>query len=241
MCGLCQGWLDATAGLSLLNARWSASEVGHSACCRKPPDQRGRQPDAAGALWEVPTLYKRLTISLILMGLAVFSLTAGASAWFSDSGSAGIEIDAGNADLTFDADIDCDGTYELSGVEFDGSEGPLKWWDIAPGDSTADCFVVYNNGTVDLDLYVKHSGVSGVLKNSITFKHAGTQSCGPDIAAAAAFTSDNSGRGCFVGSVAAGGSQALRTDVSFPDNGGNQNSLQNGELNMVATITGYSS
>ncbi len=51
-------------------------------------------------------MFKRLTISLLLMGLAAFGLGAAAFAWFSDSGSGDVSVSAGNVDLQFRIDYD---------------------------------------------------------------------------------------------------------------------------------------
>lgn len=170
------------------------------------------------------------------MGLAVFSLAAGATAWFSDGGSAGVTVTAGTADLQFANDANCDGAADSAYIET--YPGALAWNPVHPGDSASGCFVVKNNGTVALDVYVHHTDVTGDLRNVIMVQYNGTAVCGPDTANSALF---KNGRGCqVVASLAAGDTTMLVASSEFPETGGDQNSLQGKGLAMTVEITGYS-
>lgn len=195
-------------------------------------------------------MYKRLTISLVLMGLAAFSLAAGAVAWFSDDGDADVSITAGTPDLKFSVDQSCDGSEDLSG-NLNGSQ-TLQWSNIVPGEETEDCIVVSNDGDGTLDVYVDHQGpFTGALLNHIDFRYwtyvGGnpqdnlTNRCGATSAQAnaAAFTSDNDGRGCFLGTLEETQSLQFKGRALFNDSGSGQNGLTNTSLGFTIVVTGY--
>lgn len=176
-------------------------------------------------------MLKRLSVSLLLMGLATIGLGAGAFAWFSDEGVGDVTITAGTADLTFDVNQNCDATEEATGV--DGF--PFSWGGVAPGDTTTDCITINNAGTTDLDLTVFHESVDGSgvgLANDVTFLYEvpGSSCGGP--ANAPGF-----GTGCSLGSVAEGGTLAMEVTVTYQDNG-DQNGQQGQDLTLDAIIYG---
>ncbi|MFP3915702.1 MAG: hypothetical protein ACLFWM_12560 [Actinomycetota bacterium] len=191
-------------------------------------------------------MYKRLTISLVLMGLAAFSLAAGAMAWFSDQGTGEVSISAGSADIVFTLFQDCTGPA----IEVDEDPYALTWSGIVPGDETEDCIVVENVGDGDLDLYIHHQGIDGNLRNHVEFTYgtypAGDQDdvtvhCGPAFPDAPGFIDD---RGCEVSSLAEGDSIRIKATAVFLDNGNDQNALEEdgsnpGELALDVEIVGY--
>jgi len=192
-------------------------------------------------------MFKRLSISLLLMGLAAFSLGAAAFAWFSDSGSASVEITAGTADLQFRVDFDCNGGdndgYDTGWMEFDTT--PLEvfpWEGIVPGDTTADCIEVNNSGQGTLTVFVKNSGFSGngTLLNSTSWQYnaigTGTVNCAATAPNHAQYIT---GRGCELDTIAPAESFVLRVDVEFVDNTLNQNGLQGQTFGFISTINGY--
>lgn len=189
-------------------------------------------------------MIKRLSISLLLMGLAVFSLGAAAFAWFSTSETGDVTISSGSADITIDVDLDCDtAPSEYPDGTVDGSPFAFSWTGIVPGDSTKDCFDIQNTGDGTLDVYVQHTSWSGAaLLNSLEFTYDDNGDpgdgdwCGPGNADHAVFTD---GRGCLIGTVAPGGSIPLEARVLFPESGESQNNLQDRDFNMTSTITGY--
>jgi predicted ribosomally synthesized peptide with SipW-like signal peptide len=187
-------------------------------------------------------MIKRLSISLVLMGLAVFALGAAAFAWFSDSGTADVSISAGDTDITFDVDRDCNGSWEA-----DDQQGPFAFtWDgIVPGDTTTDCIVVNNNGDGDLDLFVNHQSFSGnadfraALRFTYLENDGTTVICPPRVPDHTNYTTANSGRGCDLGDLAKAGIFSFRVKVDFVDDGTNQSALQNRNFGMDAVVTGY--
>jgi len=187
-------------------------------------------------------MFKRLSISLLLMGLAAFGLGAAAFAWFSTSETGNVSITSGSADIAIDVDIDCTGTVDDT---IDGSTFNFTWEDIVPGDSTRDCFEVHNNGDGDLDLFVKHSGVGGALADHLQFTYDDDANpgngdfCGPNVPGAAGFTTANGNRGCAIGTVLEGESTTFEARVLFPYTNSDQNNLENRVLNMTSTVTGY--
>jgi len=193
-------------------------------------------------------MFKRLSISLLLMGLAAFSLGAAAFAWFSDSGSADVTITSGTVDLEFRVDVDCDGGsvdgYDTGWEQFDTTPASFPWNNIVPGDNTADCIEVRNagpNGT--MTVYVFHSGFGGdnALRNATLWQYnAEADLDGIDCLPTAPQNDQyDTGRGCELDTIAPGESFVLRVDVSFPDSGGDQNGLQGLAFDFDVTLTGY--
>ena len=196
-------------------------------------------------------MYKRLTLSLVLMGLAAFALTAGAFAWFSDSGSAQVTITAGSPNLTFEVRSGCTGNWD-GPWEFDEPADFDRWQNIVPGDETVDCYRINNVGDGDLTVFVKHSNFSGsrAFMNALGFRYEKRNSdgsysplCANSDSFAGAndhrFTNANGGRGCQIGEIPEGGSLIIRATGKFVDNNANQNSLRNAEFGFLSTITGY--
>jgi predicted ribosomally synthesized peptide with SipW-like signal peptide len=190
-------------------------------------------------------LVKRLTLSLMLMGLAAFALGAGAIAWFSDSGTGNVSITAGTADINFDIDQDCNG----GAPDFSGDGPfPFTWSGIVPGETTTDCITVNNVGDGNLQLYTHHTTFAGSsdLQSALTFRYTqpgpGPDLCtGPAVPNAGRFTSANGGRGCLLGTVPEGGSLTFWVNVTFVDSGGDQNALQGQNYTLNAVLTGYTS
>lgn len=190
-------------------------------------------------------MYKRLTISLVLMGLAAFSI-ATAVAFFSAQGpKTEVSIQAGTAQLKFEIQEECTGDY----VDVTALSVVPANWTPAPGNSEVDCVRITNTGSLPLNLYVHHENVEdGGLAGVIQLAHWASDSspAGPDNAqndcgwatAGAPTYTDN--RGCPIGSIAAnGGERFLRIGIRFPETGFNQNSLQGGTLSFDGYITGY--
>lgn len=192
-------------------------------------------------------MIKRLSISLLLMGLAVFALGAAAFAWFSDSGSGHVAISSGTVDLKFQVDIDCDGgTYDGYDTPLFNANTPFEfdtWQDIVPGDTTTDCIRVVNDGpNGDLTVYVKHGSFGGAnaLRNATLWQYNAIGTGGVNCAFAqpndAQYTT---GRGCLLDTIGPGDDFDLVVDVEFPDTGTNQNSLQGLAFDFMTTLTGY--
>lgn len=187
-------------------------------------------------------MIKRLSISLLLMSLAVFALGAAAFAWFSDSGRADVSIESGNTDITFTINRDCNGTVEAT-----DAQGPFafEWDGIVPGDTTTDCITVNNDGDGDLDLFVKHQAFGGnmAFREALRFTYLAndgvTVLCPPRVPDHAVYTTANSGRGCELGSVNEEGALSFRVQVDFQDSGSDQNNLQNRLFTMDSIVTGY--
>lgn len=191
-------------------------------------------------------MIKRLSISLLLMGLAAFSLGAAAFAWFSDTGNGEVSISSGTLDLEFRIDIDCDGGSEddFDTVWFDANTPfGFDWDNIVPGDSTTDCIQVRNNsanGT--MTVFARHAGFggNGALLNAVTFEYnaigTGGVNCAATTANNAIYTA---GRGCELDTIAPGDSFDLEVTAAFPDTGGNQNALSGLAFNFDTTLTGY--
>lgn len=185
-------------------------------------------------------MLRRLTVSLVLMGLATVGLGAGVFAWFSDSGTGHVTITASDdVDLTFDVNQDCDGDVEAT----DTDDFDFDWSDVVPGDTTTDCITVHNLGSVDLQLSVAHLSVDGSgvgLANDIRFAYdygvTGTDECeGPANA-----TGYVSASGCALGPILAGDSVELEVTVTYTDSG-DQNAQQGHDLTLDAVITGRTS
>jgi hypothetical protein len=192
-------------------------------------------------------MIKRLSISLLLMGLAVFALGAAAFAWFSDSGSGHVSISSGTVDLKFQVDIDCNGgPYGGYDTELRNFTTPFEantWQDIVPGDTTTDCIRVVNTGpNGDLTVYVKHDsfGGSSALRNATLWQYNAIGTGGINCAYAqpndAQYTA---GRGCLLDTIGPGEEFDLEVDVQFPDSGANQNNLQGLAFDFMTTLTGY--
>lgn len=191
-------------------------------------------------------MFKRLTISLLLMGLAAFGLGAAAFAWFSDSGSGEVTISAGEVDLQFRIDYDCDGegVYDTGWEQANPTPAPFSWTNIVPGDTTADCIEVRNNSlNGSMTVFVSHGGWSGdaALRNATLWQYnAQGDSDGVDCLPTVP-TDDqyDTGRGCELDTIAPGESFVARVEVSFPDTGLNQNNLQSLGFGFDVTLTGY--
>lgn len=191
-------------------------------------------------------MIKRLSVSLLLMGLAIFALGAAAFAWFSDSGEATVTLNAGDADLRFRVDIDCDGytsdTFDTGYFQADSSPFAFNWNDVVPGDTTADCILVENHGDGELTVYALNSGFvnpDGLLGHTLWQYNAlgtGGINCPYSTPNAAQYTS---GRGCELDTIDEGESFILRVDAEFVDNGSNQNALQGASFSFTSTLTGY--
>lgn len=194
-------------------------------------------------------MFKRLSISLLLMGLAAFGLGAAAFAWFSDSGSGDVSVSAGNVDLEFRIDYDCNGGpvagYDTDWDQANPTPAQFSWTNIVPGATTADCIQVRNagpNGT--MTVYVFHDGWTGntALRNATLWGYT-VDTGAAEIAACPATVLTHAqyatGRGCVLDTIAPGESFLLRAEVSFPDTGGNQNNLQGLSFNFDVTLTGY--
>lgn len=187
-------------------------------------------------------MFKRLAISLLLMGLAAFGLGAAAFAWFSTSESGEVSITAGSANIAIDVDIDCNGGPDAT---IDGDPFEFDWEGIVPGDTTQDCFTVHNTGSGDLDVYVQHGQAFGALADVLQFTYdtdpdaSNGDICGPALAGAGGFTTGNGGRGCLLGSVTEGGSLNFVARVTFPYSNSDQNAYANGAFSMTSVVTGY--
>jgi hypothetical protein len=191
-------------------------------------------------------MIKRLSISLLLMGLAAFSLGAAAFAWFSDSGSADISITAGDVNLQFRVDLDCDGGplggYDTEFEEYNPAAALLTWEGIVPGDTTADCIEVLNNGDGELTVYALHSNFGGenAVRNATRWQYnaigTGAVNCAFSLPQDAQYTS---GRGCLLDTIGEDETFVLRVDVEFLDNGSDQNALQAMGFSLTSTLTGY--
>jgi predicted ribosomally synthesized peptide with SipW-like signal peptide len=189
-------------------------------------------------------MFKRLSISLLLMGLAAFSLGAAAFAWFSDSETGNVTIQTGTAGISIAADQDCDNDDIVIVNE---APVPLIWSGIVPGQATSDCFVVTNSGDGSLDVFVKHQNFSGnaALRGAVVFTYdtdgdgGNPPLCGPALTEDFGFTGNNSERGCFLGTIAEDATLEFQARVLFPESGGDQNSLQNRSFGMNAVVTGY--
>lgn len=187
-------------------------------------------------------MFKRLSISLLLMGLAAFSLGAAAFAWFSTSETGNVSITSGSANIAIDVDIDCNGSIDGT---VDGSAFDFDWDSIVPGDSTQDCFEVRNTGDGDLNVYVKHGPAAGLLQEVLQFTYDedvdpnNGDICGPALVGAGGFTTANGDRGCLLGTAPEEGSVSFVARVSFPYSNSDQNNYANRVLNMTSTVTGY--
>lgn len=181
-------------------------------------------------------MLRRLTVSLVLMGLATVGLGAGVFAWFSDSGVGNVTITAATADLTFDVHENCSEAPDAEGV----ASFPFAWTDAVPGDTTTDCIIVNNEGTVDLDLTVAHQNVDGSgvgLANDIRFAYDYDQTGTPQCQGPANAGGYLSASGCSLGTIAAGDSVILEVTVTYTDSG-NQNNQQGQTLTLESVITG---
>lgn len=189
-------------------------------------------------------MIKRLSISLLLMGLAAFSLGAAAFAWFSDSGSGNVSVSSGTVDLKFSVDLNCDETFEEEDADFDDNPFAFSWDDIVPGDRTQDCIEVVNEGpNGDLTVYASHSGFDSdgaALRNATLWRYnaigSGSVNCGFSQPHDAQYTAE---RGCELVTIAPGESFLLEVTVDFEDTGTNQNGLQDLEFGFDTTLTGY--
>jgi hypothetical protein len=190
-------------------------------------------------------MFKRLSISLLLMGLAAFSLGAAAFAWFSDSGTGQVTVTAGDADLQFRVDFDCDneiGAWDTGYFQAESEAFPFLWDGGVPGDTTADCIEVNNNGEGTLTVFVKNSDFTGngtlLASTSWQYNAIGTGSVNCP-ATAPNHAQYITGRGCQLDTIAPEESFVLRVDVEFVDNGSNQNGLQSQTFGFTSTLTGY--
>lgn len=189
-------------------------------------------------------MIKRLSISLLLMGLAAFGLGAAAFAWFSDAGTGEVSITSGTVNLQFRVDIDCDGTFETGFEEFEaGDPAAFSWNDIVPGDTTQDCIEVLNEGpNGDLTVYASHDNFSGdnALRNATRWRYnaigTGSVNCDFSTPHDAQYTS---GRGCLLDTIAPGETFLLEVSVEFLDSGANQNGLQGLGFGFNTALTGY--
>lgn len=186
-------------------------------------------------------MIKRLSISIVLLSLAILALGAAAFAFFSDSGRADVTIQAGDTNITFDLDRDCNG-YEVTNED---GPFPFSWSGIVPGESTTDCIKVHNVGDGDLELYVSHQAFTGNadFRAALRFTYldsAGTSViCPARVPDHANYTTANSGRGCDLGSLAENAELVFRVKVDFVDDGTDQNALQSRNFGMDAFVTGY--
>jgi predicted ribosomally synthesized peptide with SipW-like signal peptide len=189
-------------------------------------------------------MFKRLSISLLLMGLAAFSLGAAAFAWFSDSETGNVTIQTGTAGISIAADQDCDG---LDIIAVDETPVPLVWSGIVPGQATSDCFVVTNTGNGILDVFVKHQDFTGnaALRAAVQFTYdidgdgGNGVLCGPAATQDFGFTDNNSLRGCSLGTIEPGEELPFQARVVLPESNSDQNSLQSRSFGMKAIVTGY--
>lgn len=190
-------------------------------------------------------MFKRLSISLLLMGLAAFGLGAAAFAWFSTSETGNVSISSGSADIAIDVDIDCTGGAPDDTI--DGATFNFTWDDIVPGDVSEDCFTLENTGDGDLDLFVQHTDIGGQLANVLLFTYDGDLNpvdggiCGPALPGVDGFTIANDNRGCPLGTVLEDETMFFVVRVVFPHTNSDQNFYEERVLNMKSVITGYTS
>lgn len=186
-------------------------------------------------------MVKRLFLSIALLSVAAFAFGGAAMAWWSTSpGSATVSISAGNAKLEVNVDVDCDGSWSGYTGTYSGT---LSWSNIAPGDTTKDCFKVKNTGDITLNVYLKHGSWSSPwapLGNAVEFRAIPGTSGNWYTANSAAFTSDNGGRGAKIGTVAPGDELSFEVRARLLDDGTDQNNLQGKSFSFDATLNGYS-
>lgn len=189
-------------------------------------------------------MFKRLALSLVLMGLAAFSLGAGAVAWMSDSATGDVTITAGSPDLQFDINEDCDDDVEYDhSVNGDLNEFEFSWTGVVPGETTTDCITVHNLGDGTLDVWVSHANVvTNPFSEDLRFTYnvpgtpdPDTAECGPARPYSSQYTS---GKGCFLLQIDEGESFSFEVSVEYL-NDGNQNDQSPSEFTMEAIITGY--
>lgn len=187
-------------------------------------------------------MVKRLLISISIMSLAVFSMGAGAMAWFSTAPYSGdVTIATGSPELEIVVDVDCDATPDATLNDGNTSLAtPLSWSGIVPGDTTTDCFTVTNIGDGDLDVYIANGNWTGNndLRNAMRFDYQSNAAA--DLNDVAPNNSAlTSGRGLNIGSLAEGASLTLTVNAELPETGGNQNALKDTSFSFTSTITGY--
>lgn len=185
-------------------------------------------------------MIRRLSISLLLMGLAVFALGAAAFAFFSTSQDASVSIVAGTPALSFEVDQDCDDDIDASSPPFD-----FLWEGIVPGDTTSDCIFITNDGDGELIVYAKHSAFSNpdgpALRDATRWRYnaIGTGGVNCDFSRPQNSQYTN-GRGCLLDTIDEGETFELQVDVQFVDSG-DQNNLIGDMFGFTSTITGYTS
>jgi hypothetical protein len=177
-------------------------------------------------------MFKKLLVSALTIGVVAAALGFGAYAFFFNGSTTAVTVGAADAlDITYDIDLNCDEIPETSGL----TELPPSTTvsDLFPGDSEAACVFVNNNNDTDVNVYARNSGASddalgdflAVLEARVINWTANTTPCGFDAIESAQFTTDNSGRGCLVGNIAANSSIWIQADVLFVDDLTDQSAL----------------
>lgn len=190
-------------------------------------------------------MLKRLFLSVALVGATSAALAFGAFAYFKDSsGATAITITSGTPDIEFALDTDCDGDADTVFAE----TVPAGTWSlIAPGDQSFDCVVVKNTGTVDLNVYVKTNNFAGTghavltqwLRHAVGKYDESAWYCNWDRPDAAQYMTANSGRGCFMGNIAAGAEASYKIKDWFWDNGGDQSAAAGKTVTWDTYVDGY--
>lgn len=183
------------------------------------------------------TLIKRLMLSVLIIGGVGAGLLGGAFAFFSDSQSHPVTITTATPDLLLDGDATCEAAFtDRTYATFPGGTD-LTWDEIVPGDEERDCFKITNDGEGTMTVYSRNQGFGGSagLRAALTFAIVAENSddaggddsivCGPVAPEDFAFTGNNGGLGCELGTIAQGQSIHIQLRSAFPDSGANQNSL----------------
>jgi hypothetical protein len=187
---------------------------------------------------------KRLLISTLTIGAIGAALAFGAYAYFFSGSSTAVTVNASSGlTFTYDIDANCDSVQEatgLSALPATTTAGPLF-----PGDTNAACVTLHNNNTTDVDAYAHNDTFTGsgpfllALASQVENLSDATTPCGFAAPDGASYTSANSGRGCYLGNIAAGGSKVYRATVKFVDDNTDQSALASASVSWNANLGGY--
>lgn len=189
---------------------------------------------------------KRLLLSALTVGAIGAALAFGAYAYFFSGSSTAVSVSASSGlTFTYDIDQDCDGVNEATGVAAlppTTTAGPLF-----PGDTNAACVTMHNDNTTDVDAYVRNDtavddaagAFLAALRNKVDNLSDGTAPCGYDTPDSATYTTANSGRGCYLGNIAAGGAKTYKATVLFYDDGTDQSALASKNATWNTNLGGY--
>jgi hypothetical protein len=174
-------------------------------------------------------MIKKLVLSGLTVGIVGAALSYGVYAYFFTGTTTAVDVTAADGlDVTYDIDVDCDSSYEATGladIPATTSVGPAY-----PGDTDSACVRVNNNNPTDIDVHLKNDSVTddaGLTFVAVLYAKVDnvTEASAPCPYALVGSGTYTSGRGCLVANIDPNSSEVVKATILFYDDSTDQSAL----------------